>query len=37
MACMSSSAVLAKMTEIGFAPMSIRNVVYGLLTSCLLY
>ena len=32
MACMSSSAVLVKMTEIGFAPMSIRNLVYGLLT-----
>lgn len=31
-ACMSSSAVHAKMTEIGFAPMSIGNLLYGLLT-----
>lgn len=31
-ACMSSSAVLAKMTEIGFAPMSVGNLLYGLLT-----
>lgn len=31
-ACMSSSEVFAKMKEIGFAPMNIGNLLYGLLT-----
>ena len=31
-ACMTSSSVLEKMTDIGFAPMSIGNLIYGLLT-----
>ena len=35
--CMTSSVVLAKMTEIGFAPMSIRNLLYGLLTYQIYY
>lgn len=31
-ACKLSPAILAKMTEIGFAPMSVGNLLYGLLT-----
>ncbi len=31
-ACMANSSVLEKMTDIGFAPMSIGNLIYGLLT-----
>lgn len=31
-ACMISPAVLAKMSDIGFAPMSVGNLLYGLLT-----
>lgn len=31
-ACMISPSVLSKLSEIGFAPMSVGNLVYGLLT-----
>ena len=31
-ACMTNSSVLEKMTDIGFAPMSMGNLIYGLLT-----